>query len=413
LAAQQQQQRASMHTMQQFATQCDTKFVKLPFYDSHAELLRPTSLVSQGNSRFQEANYQFFLNPSQATEIASNRDISVGSQCDYLYQLQLRFCQLSMDGKEGRDEFPPSVCVHVNGKMAPLPNPIPTNKPGQEPKRPPRPTNITQLCKLSPILPNTVNIKWGAEYGKGWVAGIWLVMKLTSKDLLERLKKKGTRSPEFTRSLIKDKLNDDDEVATTSLKVSVSCPLGKMRMTVPCRPSTCNHLQCFDAMLFLQMNERKPTWNCPVCDSKALYDTLMIDGYFMDVLESPLLPKEENEIILENDGSWKPVPKDEDKTKPPSSLPPPSSSEGNGTSSAATVQNGTTEKKADDVECIDLSDDDEAAAPPPSSDPPLPPGPPPPPSAPYQGMAAAGVPPPGLPPPPPLPPAEIECIDLD
>ena len=133
-----------------------------------------------------------------------------------------------------------------------------------------------------------------------WVAGIWLVMKLTSKDLLERLKKKGTRSPEFTRSLIKDKLNDDDEVATTSLKVSVSCPLGKMRMTVPCRPSTCNHLQCFDAMLFLQMNERKPTWNCPVCDSKALYDTLMIDGYFMDVLESPLLPKEENEIILEN-----------------------------------------------------------------------------------------------------------------
>ena len=127
-----------------------------------------------------------------------------------------------------------------------------------------------------------------------------MVMKLTSKDLLERLKKKGTRSPEFTRSLIKDKLNDDDEVATTSLKVTVSCPLGKMRMTVPCRPSTCNHLQCFDAMLFLQMNERKPTWNCPVCDSKALYDTLMIDGYFMDVLESPLLPKEENEIILEN-----------------------------------------------------------------------------------------------------------------
>jgi hypothetical protein len=125
-------------------------------------------------------------------------------------------------------------------------------------------------------------------------------MKCTSKDLLERLKKKGTRSQEYTRGLIREKLNDDDEVATTSLKVSVSCPLGKMRMQVPCRPSTCSHLQCFDASLFLQMNERKPTWNCPVCDSKALYETLMIDGYFLDVLESPLLPKDENEIILEN-----------------------------------------------------------------------------------------------------------------
>lgn len=155
-----------------------------------------------------------------------------------------------------------------------------------------------------------------------------------------------------------------------------------------------------------------------------------------------------NHFNLFQDGAWKPVPKDEDKTKPPSSLPPPtSSSEGNGTS--ATVQNGTSEKKGklhlpevpkflrkgipshnygcildnnlvktliladENVECIDLSDDEEAPAPP-SSAPPLPSGPPPPPppGAPYPGMAAAGLPPPGLPPPP-MPPAEIEIIDLD
>ena len=38
--------------------------------------------------------------------------------------------------------------------------------------------------------------------------------------------------------------------------------------------------QCFDASLFLMMNEKKPTWTCPVCDSAAKYDDLMIDGYF-------------------------------------------------------------------------------------------------------------------------------------
>lgn len=57
-------------------------------------------------------------------------------------------------------------------------------------------------------------------------------MKLSSKDLLDRLKKKGICKSEFTRKLIIDKLNDDEEVATTSVKVSVSCPLGKMRMQV-------------------------------------------------------------------------------------------------------------------------------------------------------------------------------------
>ena len=28
------------------------------------------------------------------------------------------------------------------------------------------------------------------------------------------------------------------------------------------------------------MNEKKPTWTCPVCDSPAKYDDLMVDGYF-------------------------------------------------------------------------------------------------------------------------------------
>jgi len=54
--------------------------------------------------------------------------------------------------------------------------------------------------------------------------------------------------------------------------------LGKMRMTVPCRASTCNHLQCYDAATYLMMNEKKPTWTCPVCDRPADFSKLNIDG---------------------------------------------------------------------------------------------------------------------------------------
>ena len=120
-------------------------------------------------------------------------------------------------------------------------------------------------------------------------------------------------------SLVKEKLNEDadSEIATTSLRVSLACPLGKMRMCTPCRASTCSHLQCFDASLFLQMNERKPTWNCPVCDKPALYDNLVIDGYFQEVLNSKKLLPDVNEIQLLQDGSWENlVPKKEkDKEK--------------------------------------------------------------------------------------------------
>lgn len=128
---------------------------------------------------------------------------------------------------------------------------------------------------------------------------------------------------------VKEKLNEDadSEIATTSLRVSLACPLGKMRMCTPCRASTCSHLQCFDASLFLQMNERKPTWNCPVCDKSALYDNLVIDGYFQEVLNSNKLLPDVNEIQLLQDGSWenlvlkKEKDKDKDKEKPETKTP--------------------------------------------------------------------------------------------
>jgi len=387
----------------------DVKLVKLPFYDVMSELLKPASLLAQGGNRFHETRFDFCLTPQQATDIASNRDVTPGSRMDFLYQVQLRFCPLSTEpGKEVSDEFPPNLNVHVNGKMVQLPNPIPTNKPGVEPKRPPKPVNITPQCKLSPILPNTIGIKWAAEYGKGWIVAISLVMKLTSDDLLERLKKKGTREPSFTKNLIKEKLNnDDDDVATDSLKVTLTCPLGKMRMRVPCRPSCCNHLQCFDAATFLQMNERKPTWNCPVCDKKALYDDLLIDGYFMEVLEAKETQNEEV-IMLERDGSWKLAPKEEeDKDKGKASsgastAPSKDSSATNGgAKSGSNAATNGTKKPGDagggEADCITLSDDDEEFTP--SNPPPLPAAP------------APSLPP--QPPPPPAQPQEIECIDLD
>lgn len=53
------------------------------------------------------------------------------------------------------------------------------------------------------------------------------------------------------------------------------------------------------------MNEKKCTWKCPVCDQPALYENLLIDGYFLNVINSMNLgTSDENEIQLHKDGSW-------------------------------------------------------------------------------------------------------------
>ena len=138
-----------------------------------------------------------------------------------------------------------------------------------------------------------------------------------------QLRSKGVRNPDYTKALIKEKLNDSDsEIATTSCKVSLACPLGMMRMNIPARASTCDHLQCFDAQLYLMMNEKKPKWDCPVCNKTALPINLQIDGFFLDLIKSSRLPSDEHEIVLHNDGSWDPLssskqePKTRGRTKP-------------------------------------------------------------------------------------------------
>jgi len=249
------------------------------------------------------------MTPSQTKTIQNSKRI-VSGKIEFRHQVQLRFSLLEISCEQ-TDAFPKSLCVRVNGKVCPLPNPLPAPA-GTEPRRPPGPINITNLCKLKPTQQDTISVTWAVEVGKAFALSVYQVENLTHQDLLEQLRSKGVRNPDYTKALIKEKLNDQDtEIATTSCKVSLACPLGKMRMKIPARASTCDHLQCFDAQLYLMMNEKKPKWVCPVCNKTAEPMSLQIDGFFLNLVTSSRLPSDEHEIVLHNDGSWDPLVKED------------------------------------------------------------------------------------------------------
>jgi hypothetical protein len=131
---------------------------------------------------------------------------------------------------------------------------------------------------------------------------------------------------EVTRGMIVQALTEDEDMATTSLRAQVLCPLGTTRIKVittlpelftiftvsdllqyPCRPFDCNHVQCFDGMTFLVMNEQNPIRRCPVCRAPTTLDALRLDCYFREVLSSPMLGQDDKEVNLLSDGSWRPV----------------------------------------------------------------------------------------------------------
>ncbi|XP_032867080.1 E3 SUMO-protein ligase PIAS2 isoform X2 [Tyto alba] len=283
----------------------DVQLKSLPFYDVLDVLIKPTSLVQNSIQRFQEKFFIFALTPQQVREICISRDFLPGGRRDYTVQVQLRLC-LAETSCPQEDNFPNSLCIKVNGKLFPLPGYAPPPKNGIEQKRPGRPLNITSVVRLSSAVPNQISISWASEIGKSYSMSVYLVRQLTSAMLLQRLKMKGIRNPDHSRALIKEKLtaDPDSEIATTSLRVSLMCPLGKMRLMIPCRAATCTHLQCFDAALYLQMNEKKPTWICPVCDKKATYESLILDGLFMEILDEC---SDVDEIKFQEDGSWCPM----------------------------------------------------------------------------------------------------------
>jgi len=98
------------------------------------------------------------------------------------------------------------------------------------------------------------------------------------------------------------KAEDPDEIVATSTVLSLKDPVGYTRITTPCRGIGCNHIQCFDASFYLQLQEQAPTWTCPICNKAAPWEQLALDQYVNDILN--LTPKGVEAVTVEPNGTW-------------------------------------------------------------------------------------------------------------
>lgn len=304
-------------------------FKTLPFYDLITDIVKPTTLHSNGILGVSnESKVLFSLSVSQADTIA----MSIGDNNVYSKQVLLRFCYFDKNTEQD-DNFPHDVSVQVNGVFLNLPPTISNpNKPNIPPKRPGKPLDITNYCKLSPFATNLIKVKWFSDPllpSRSYVINVLFVTRLDSTNLLDRIKERSIIEESYTREFVKGKLASDEdcEIATETLQASLICPLGKMRMRIPCKSITCDHMPCFDALFYLQMNEKKATWICPVCSQPALFKDLKIDGMFADILVKT--EPHHTEVQFNKDGSWIPITKRDDHNQfhehpdqPPLKKPP-------------------------------------------------------------------------------------------
>ncbi|XP_037796147.1 E3 SUMO-protein ligase PIAS1-like isoform X2 [Penaeus monodon] len=173
-----------------------------------------------------------------------------------------------LDGRAPQDiRWPARSEIEVNGKNRHL-------------RGTSMPVNITELCRLEQDCTNELKISSSKCRGETYVVFVSQMKKIPVSEVLAKIKARKPIRKMETQELIRARLKQDSEgdISTTTFQCSLQCPIGMTRMTLPCRASTCKHIQCFDALVYIRMNECKPTWICPVCNCPAHFSDLLIDG---------------------------------------------------------------------------------------------------------------------------------------
>lgn len=170
------------------------------------------------------------------------------------------------------------------------------NKPGST-----HPVDITHYLRLKQSnYTNNIEFTY-ALTNKKFYLGLYVCKTHSIDELVTKVKGKKISKASVIRDISK-KANDPDVVAT-SQNLSLLCPLSYTRLKVPCRGMACNHIQCFDANSFMQLQEQGPTWNCPICYKSAPFENLAIDEYVQEVLDKT--PQSVEQVTIEPDGRWR------------------------------------------------------------------------------------------------------------
>jgi E3 SUMO-protein ligase PIAS1 len=179
-------------------------------------------------------------------------------------------------------EFPTHAEIRCNGSIVTANLRGIKNKPGTI-----NPPDLTQHAILMAGVTNKIDVTF-AESKVAYSVLIYLVEKHTVAELVDKIKKKGfiakdltlNRSSSFLMELmvVRAAAQDADIVAGPET-LSLKDPISMTRIELPAKSRYCGHTACFDAAIFLTLNEQTPTWSCPIC-ARAITteEDLFLDG---------------------------------------------------------------------------------------------------------------------------------------
>lgn len=267
-------------------------FVESPFYKLKKIVHNSPKMAYKAPQSRGTCSIDFVLNAQEQELLAS------GDQFQ-LYLFSAMFTKTD-SGKKSFIQFPQPLEIHFNKNLIKENVKGIKNKPGTA-----RPANLTKFVRQSPHN-NSLEVIY-AFSTENYLIYCYIVevispTKLADKIVGEHSHISKTATMESIKKDFKEQDESDDlvELITT---VSVKCPLTYTKMKYPARAVTCDHLQCFDVLNYLQLQEQVPTWLCPICNCKIKsIEDISISDYMLDIVHNT---DDEVEVVtLLHDGTW-------------------------------------------------------------------------------------------------------------
>ncbi|KAK7203723.1 PINIT domain-containing protein [Myxozyma melibiosi] len=259
-------------------------FPSSTFYMLQTPLTRPSTLAILPEHR-STVRMQFKLSEAQSSRLRSDPSYRV-----YLLSAN------SDEMREGQIQFPHSIEIRVNTKIVQANLRGLKNKPGTT-----KPADLTQYINTD-ISQNFVEIIYAYTRVR-YTMALYIARKRSAAEIVTRIASgKHIPKDQVTAEIVK-KNSDDDDIIVGPTILSLKCPISYSRIRVPIRSTRCNHIQCYDATSYIQLQEQAPTWTCPVCNIAAPLSNIAVDSYVDDVLKRT--NDSIDSIVIETDGSWR------------------------------------------------------------------------------------------------------------
>ncbi|KGR04163.1 E3 SUMO-protein ligase PIAS1 [Candida albicans GC75] len=143
----------------------------------------------------------------------------------------------------------------------------------------------------------------------GYMMYLYLVEVIPAERLIEQVQNRPAIPKSETIRNIKD-MSRYDGIQTT--KLPLRDPLSYTKLANPTKSVHCDHYMCFNGMLFIEQQRLVDEWKCPVCSREIKFEDLRISEYFEEIIKN--VGPDVDEIIIMQDGSWKPVVGDDTNT---------------------------------------------------------------------------------------------------